>query len=394
MTMTADIHSVLSDTLLESCAARSNAYDRENKFFSDDFTELSKAGYLKIAIPKEMGGMGYTLAEVCREQRRLAYRSPSTALATNMHIYWTGVAADLYRMGDHSLRWVLEDAAKGEVFAAGHGEAGNDLPVVYSSAKAERIDGGYRFFGHKMFGSLTPVWTRLGFHGMDMSDPQHPKVVHAFMPRNMSGYQIKENWDMLGMRATRSDDTVLDGVCIPDQYIVRVLPADFAGADMFVLSIFAWALVNFGNIYAACAQRAFDLAVASAQKKTSIALGGKTMAHNPMLQHTVAEMAIHLEGLIPHLDQVAQDWSTGATHGGLWPSKIVAAKYHAVETAKRVLNLAFDIMGGSGAFKGGEFERLYRDVAMGGIHPANSLLTHEIVGKTHLGLFGQQPRWG
>lgn len=394
MTTITSSTSVLSDSLLDSFAARSNAYDRDNQFFSDDFAELASIGYLKIAIPKELGGMGYTLAEVCHEQRRLAYRSPSTALATNMHIYWTGVAADLYRMGDHSLRWLLEDAAKGEVFAAGHGEAGNDLPVVFSSAKAERVEGGYRFFGHKMFGSLTPVWTRLGFHGMDLSDPQHPKVVHAFMPRNMAGYQIKENWDVLGMRATRSDDTLLEGVCIPDQYIARVLPADFAGADMFVLSIFAWALINFGNIYAACAQRAFDLAVASAQKKTSIALSGKTMAHNPMVQHTVAEMAIHLEGLMPHLDQLAQDWSAGAAHGGLWPSKIVAAKYHAVETAKRVLNLAFDVMGGGGAFKGGEFERLYRDVAMGGIHPANSLLTHEIVGKTHLGLFGQQPRWG
>lgn len=394
MTTLASAPVVLSDTVLENFASRSNTYDRENTFFSEDFADLRKAGYLKIAIPKELGGLGYTLAEVCREQRRLAYRAPSTALATNMHIYWTGVAADLYRMGDSSLKWLLEAAAQGEVFAAGHGEAGNDLPVVFSSAKAERVSGGYRFSGHKMFGSLTPVWTWLGFHAMDTADPQNPKVIHAFMPRTASGYQIKSNWDVLGMRATRSDDTLLDSVVVPDKYIVRVLPADFAGADMFVVCVFAWALVNFANVYASCAQRAFDIAVASAQKKTSVAMSGKTMAHNPMVQHTVAEMALLLEGLWPHLDQIATDWSTGVNHGGLWPSKIVAAKYHAVESAKRILNLALDIMGGGGTFKGSEFERLYRDVAMGGIHPANSLLTHEIVGKTHLGVFGQQPRWG
>lgn len=196
------------------------------------------------------------------------------------------------------------------------------------------------------------------------------------------------------MRATRSDDTVLEGVFIPDRYIVRVLPAGFAGADAFVLSVFAWALVNFAYIYAACAQRAFDIAVASAQKKTSVAMAGKTMAYNPMVQHTVVEMGLLLAGLWPHLDRVAEDWSTGVDHGGLWPAKIVAAKYHAVESAKRVLNLALDVMGGGGAFKSGEFERLYRDVAMGGIHPANSLLTHEIVGKTHLGVLGEPSRWG
>ena len=33
-----------------------------------------------------------------------------------------------------------------------------------------RVAGGYGFTGHKHFGSLTPVWTRLGLHGMDTSD--------------------------------------------------------------------------------------------------------------------------------------------------------------------------------------------------------------------------------
>ena len=385
---------VLSDSLLEQFAARSQTYDRENKFFTEDFEQLRQAGYLKIAIPKELGGLGYTLAQVALEQRRLAYHAPATALATNMHIYWTGVAADLYRTGDTSLKWILEEAAAGEVFAAAHGESGNDLPVMFSTAKAERVEGGYRFYGHKIFGSLSPVWTRLGVHGMDTSDPENPKIVHAFMTRDSKQYRIEQTWDVLGMRATRSDDTILEGAFIPDKYIARVLPADWAGADLYILNIFAWALVNFGNIYAGCAQRAFDLAIKSATKKTSVALNGKTMAHNPMVQHLVAEMAIILENMIPHLERTADDWSNGVNHGGLWPSKIVATKYQAVEGAKQVLNLALDVIGGAGIFKNSEFERLYRDVAMGGIHPVNNPLVHEILGKTHLGLLGATPRWG
>jgi alkylation response protein AidB-like acyl-CoA dehydrogenase len=156
-TMNSTATSVLSEATLEYIASRSQIYDRENKFFSEDFEELRDTGFLKLAIPKELGGAGYTLAEVALEQRRLAYCAPATALATNMHIYWTGVAADLARTGDTSLEWLLKEAAAGEVFAAGHGEAGNDLPVMYSSAKAERVQGGYRFYGHKIFGSLTPL---------------------------------------------------------------------------------------------------------------------------------------------------------------------------------------------------------------------------------------------
>ncbi len=392
MTAVAPPRPILTDELIDRCGQRAAGYDRDNRFFTEDFEELRAAGYLLAAVPEEFGGHGLSLAEVCREQRRLAYRAPATALATNMHIYWTGVAADLYRAGDTSLVWLLREAAAGEIFAAGHGESGNDLPLLLSTSTAERVDGGYHITGRKMFGSLSPVWTRLGLHALDTSDPEHPKVVHAFMPRETPGYEIKETWDTLGMRATRSDDTILNGVFIPDRYVGRILPA--GSMDHFVGAVFAWGLLNFGNIYYAIALRARDLAVASAHRKTSLAVS-RTMAYHPEVQHSVADMTLQLDAIGPHLDRIAQDWSDGVDHGAAWPAKIVSAKYHAVESAKRVVDLAMEISGGAGMFKANELERLYRDVRCGGFHPANSALVHEIVGKTTLGIdLGEQPRWG
>jgi len=386
---------VLSEGTLARCAERTATYDRENRFFSEDFEELKEAGYLLMNVPKEFGGCGMTLAEVCREQRRLAYRSPATALAINMHLYWVGVATDLLKAGDRSLVWLLEEAGRGKVFAAGHGEAGNDITLLFSSARAERVDGGYRFYGRKSFGSLTPVWSYLGVHAADTSDPANPKVVHAFLPRGTAGYRIEETWDTLGMRATRSDDTILEGAFVPDRFIARVLPTDFAGADLFVLSIFAWAECTFSNIYVGIAQRARDLAVEGAKKKTSVAGITRTMAYHPEVQHSAAQMTIELEGMIPHVDRIASDWSSGVDHGGEWPAKLVACKYHCVEGAKRIVDLAMDVSGGTGMFKRSELERLYRDVRCGGFHPANSNLVHEIVGKTTLGVLGEPgPRWG
>ena len=95
------------------------------------------------------------------------------------------------------------------------------------------------------------------------------------------------------------------------------------------------------------------------------------------------------------VDRVAQDWSTGVDHGAQWPMKLVAAKHNAVEAAKKVVDLAMAVSGGGGMFKSNELERLYRDARCGGFHPANTLLVHEIVGKTVLGIdLGEQPRWG
>jgi alkylation response protein AidB-like acyl-CoA dehydrogenase len=393
MTTIARPSPALDDEMLARFAARAPGYDRDNRFFTEDFEELRASGYLKIAVPEEFGGAGLSLAEVSKLQRRLAYYAPATAIATNMHIYWTGVAADMRRMGDTSLDWLSEEAGRGEVFAAGHSESGNDYPVLWSTARAERVDGGYRFYGRKNFGSLTPVWTRLGLHGQDNSDPANPRVVHAFIPRDTPGYHTESTWDTLGMRATQSDDTVLEGAFVPDRYIAAVVPPDFAGANLFVLCVFAWALPNFGAIYLGVADRARDLAIGNAQTKTSVAQSGKPMAQNPMIQYAVAEMVLELEAASAQLERMTADWSAGVDYGGLWPSKIVAAKYRAVESAKRVVDLALEITGGAGIFKRNELERLYRDVRLGTVHPANSALVHEIVGKTALGILGQQPRW-
>jgi alkylation response protein AidB-like acyl-CoA dehydrogenase len=383
---------ILTDEMLLRFGQRAATYDRDNRFFQEDFDELRDAGYLKIQIPTDLGGLGLSLAQVADLQRRLAYRAPATALAINMHIYWTGVAADLRRFGDNSLEWLLREAAAGEVFAAGHGETGNDLPVLLSTSKAERVDGGYRFTGHKMFGSLTPVWTRLGVHGMDTSDPTAPKVVHGYMPRDTPGYRIAETWDTLGMRATRSDDTYLDNVFVPDRYIGRVVPA--GALDPFIGAIFANALLNFGAIYYGIAERARDLAITSARKRTALAVS-RSMAYHPEIQHLFSEMTLELEAMKPHIDQTCADWSNGVDHGAAWPMKIVATKYHCVEGAKRVVDLAMTASGGGGMFKSNELERLYRDVRAGGFHPANTMLTHEIVGKTTLGIgLDEQPRWG
>src|SRR5919206_330661 len=120
--------------------------------------------------------------------------------------------------------------------------------------------------------------------------PAAPKIVHAFVPRGTPGVTVKDTWDVLGMRATRSDDTILDGAFVPDRYVARVLPADFAGADLFIVGIFAWAECTFGSIYLGLAQRALDLTIESVGKKTSVAQLTRSMAYHPEVQHAVAEM--------------------------------------------------------------------------------------------------------
>ena len=392
--MTVAAGSILSDALLEGCRSRAAGYDRENRFCQEDFNELKAAGYLKMAIPKEFGGLGYTLHQAHQETRRLAKHAPATALCVNMHHYWVGTAADTWRVTkDKSIEFILEEAARGEVFAAGHAEPGNETSLTMSATKAEKVPGGYKFTGRKAFGSLTPVWTRLGVHGMDTSDPKNPKIVHGFLPRNTPGITVKETWDVMGMRATRSDDTILDGAVVPDKYIARIVPAGLAGADFFILSIFAWALGGFSNVYYGLAERMLELTVEHVKNKTSIGLT-RTMAYHPEVQRGVADMVMTLEAMRAQIDTMTNDWSNGVQHPD-WPIKIVATKYNVVNGAWKIADIALETSGGFGMFKKSEMERLFRDARCGRFHPANASLAHELIGKLVLGVNPDDPqRWG
>jgi alkylation response protein AidB-like acyl-CoA dehydrogenase len=106
------------------------------------------------------------------------------------------------------------------------------------------------------------------------------------------------------------------------------------------------------------------------------------------VQWSVAEAAIELEGVLAHIERVADDWAAGADHGDAWPVKLVAVKYHATESAKRVVDHAVKVAGAGSLRTAGELSRLYRDVLAGTFHPANTSAVHEIVGKAALGLTG------
>ena len=219
------------------------------------------------------------------------------------------------------------------------------------------------------------------------------QVVHAFVPRDTPNYRIEETWDVLGMRATASQDTILDKTFVADEHVAVVCPVGFAGAGPFHVGVFAWALMGFAAVYSGIARRAYDITVENAHKRNALTLT-RSMAYHPEIQHYVAEMRINLEQADAIVERTASDWANGVEHAD-WPVKIVAAKYAAVNRSYEVVDRALDLSGGAGIFKRTRLEQLFRDSRLGRIHPANLMLTHELVGKLSLGLDPDElPRWG
>lgn len=376
---------LLTADLLARVAERAPVHDRENTFPHADLAELRDAGYLRAFVPEALGGAGLTLEEVAREQVRLAGAAPATALAVNMHLVVTGMAAVLAARGDDSLELVLRDAAAGEVFAFGNSEAGNDLVMFASRTRAERQpDGGYRYFGMKIFTSLSPVWTRLTTFGLDADHPDGPRLVHGVVARADGGIETKDDWDTLGMRATQSCTTVLDGAYAAPERVLRALPPG-PSADPYVLALFQVFEILLAAVYTGIGRRALELAVAAAHRRTSMKNDGRTYAQDPDIRWRIADAAIAQDGIEPQVWALARDVDEAVDHGALWFAKVVGLKVRATETAREVVDRAIRVSGGGSYFSRSELGRLYRDVLAGLFHPSDDESAHSTVANAWLG---------
>lgn len=383
--MSATPETLLTDDLLERIRERAAAYDRDNAFFDEDLAELRNAGYLTAFVPEELGGLGWGFDDAVRAQMRLAGAAPSTALAVNMHLVWTGVAKILRDRGDDSLEFVLHEAAAGEIFGFGISEAGNDLMLFGSRTVAEpQPGGGYRYTGRKIFTSLSPAWTRLGTMGLDSASPDEPKIVYGFIDREDPDIRILDDWDTMGMRASQSRTTVLDGAFAASDRIVRRLDPG-PNADPFIFGIFAAFELLLASVYAGIGGRALELAVAAAHRRTSFKNDGRTLAQDPDIRWRVADAALAHDGIEPQLLSIARDLDGLVDHGRFWFAKLSGVKVRATETAKHIVDQAVRVSGGSTYFAGSELGRLYRDVLAGIFHPSDDESAHSTVATAWLG---------
>lgn len=360
---------VLSREVLDTIHSRASGYDQANTFFTEDLDLLRSIGYLNAQ----------SLPEMVDGQRALARVAPATALGLGMHFTWMGVARTLLNEGDSSLQWVLDAAADGHLFAFGVSERGNDRVLTDSLTTVTQVEGGFRFEGEKIFTSLSPAWTRLGLLGR-MGD----SIVHGFLPREADGYRIVEDWDTLGMRATQSHTTVLEGAVVPEAMLARIVPVGNTD-DPFIRAIFKNFLLLVSSVYVGIAERALELAVQTVSSRHSLARGGESYATDPDIRWQVAEMAIDVDGLDAPLRQLAQDVENQVDHGPRWFRLLSGVKHRSVETARKTVDRSLRVHGGRGYRRTEEIARLQRDVLAGVYHPSDTEAIHHTVAFDLLG---------
>jgi alkylation response protein AidB-like acyl-CoA dehydrogenase len=300
-----------------------------------DIGKLGDAGYLKVALPPEFGGLGCTLRQAACGQRRLARRAPLTALAVSAHLYWTGAAADAYRAGDDSARWILLEAARGALFAAGHGTAGGDLRFADPRSRCEPAgESGYRFRDTTVLSSMTPAWDWVAVHGVNTAP--------------VAGAR-----DSVGGSMTAGPDAVLafagrGSRCTPAFRVARVQPAGAPG-DVFITSAVGWGHSILASVEYSDARRAFNdavAAVAAGVAATADAADAAPEGH-PLDQWVVAEAGLRLDAMKAKIAEITHQWplvrEPAPDLGGQHLISVFTMRNEVSEGARRVLSLTAQI---------------------------------------------------
>ncbi len=372
----------LAGGLADEFAEHAAEHDRDGSFPFGNYDRMREEGYLGLTVPEELGGMGAGLHDLILAQERLAAGDGSTALAVSMHVSPIGQLASLWRAsGDERLADVLRRAADGRlVYASMSAEPGD--PILMSSTTTARpVEGGYRVTGKKIFGTESAVCTEFSTRAL-LDDPESgPTVIFFRLSRDVEGMTVKDTWDVMGMRATQSNDFELDDVFVAEEDVFHRYPENHFDGTM-LKTVWGWAMPTFGAVYLGIAAGAMAFARELALKMKK--------ADNPEVQHLFAEMEVLLETARAVLHRHAHEMETGALYASLpvqeGMAKAVLTKYVATNNACRIVDRALHVVGGAGYFRRFPLERMYRDVRAGPIMPYTNLEAHDLFGRTSLGI--------
>ncbi|MFJ5984721.1 acyl-CoA dehydrogenase family protein [Lentzea sp. NPDC092896] len=340
-------------------AAHASDHDRDATFVSEAYEAMREEGYLALAVPEELGGLGATMRQVCYAQAELARHDGATALAVTMHLYLTLMQGYRRRKGAPDAEGVLRRvAAEGLVIAT---SGGSDW--LWPTTTATPVDGGFLVNGRKAFCSQSPRANVVATSAV-LGD----EVLHFSAPLNADGVRVEETWDTLGMRGTASHDVVLEDVFVPAEKIAARRPYGEFGAPLFA------AVVHFapvcGATYFGIASGARDVAVRTTSKNATRQIG--------LMDYKLRTAWWSLMGSI---EELGDDYTANAES----TITVMLAKRQAVVEAIEVVDLAMEVLGGRSFFKRSPLERAYRDVRAGTFHPLTPEATLMYAGKVAQG---------
>lgn len=362
--------------LAEGIADRAAGADREGRLPAADVRALAESGYLGLTVPSEYGGRGASMREAVAAHLELSRGSASTGLVAAMNLHIVGTEREHRVWSEEHRERLFRAAADGALLNSVASEPALGSPSrgqVYETTAEPTGDDGLRIDGHKTWITggthLTHLLVKLDLDG-------EPALV--LVEGDRDGLRWEETWgDALSLRASDSHDLHLEGVVVPEGNLM--VRGDGPDTDR------GWFLALVGATYLGTALAARDALVEYANDRVPTALD-EPIATLPKIQRQVGSLDSRLRAAEALLRSAAADWPGDPERNSEYVPRIVAAKEFATTAAIEAAGEALRIAGGAGITPSLPFERYFRDVQAGPMHPPSGEEALERVGRDALGV--------
>ena len=356
------IQSICRD-LATDFATRAATHDRDASAPVENYEALRQAGLFGLTVPKELGGWGSGLLGHAVAAEELAQGCAATAMSFNMHCVSVQALTTAEPLSLAAKRRVADLVIQEQKLIASLVSEPGTTNLLFStracSTQARRVPGGYTLTGKKAFATMVAAadYAAILVHPEEVANPESAMI--ALVPVNAPGLRIEQVWDTLGMRATRSDNVILENCQIPADMVFDdlLIPSigDFFATNESAIDL-PYTAVYLGVGFAVL--KAITENVCQRQPKGY----AQPLAYHPDIRRRVAVMSAQLEAARWLLRYAA--WL--ADSEGQTPAAEAAyfkAKYMVGEAVAAATRSALEMGGAHAIFKGSPIERLFRDGA-------------------------------
>jgi butyryl-CoA dehydrogenase len=358
--------------------ARDN--DRAGRFDIELARSLGEMGYLGAPVAEEYGGrsLDYVSYGLIVEEVGRGDSSARTVVSVQTSL----VCGSIERWGtEEQKRAWLPRLCSGEAFgcfALTEPDAGSDPSSMRT--RAERVDGGWKISGQKMWISLGNVAeVALVFAQTDPS--QHHRGIACFLvPTSTAGFSTQEIHGKLGLRASDTASIALDEVEIPEDALLGEVGEGFKVAMTALDSGRYSVAAGCVGICEGCVQASVDYAKDRQQF-------GVPIASFQLVQEMIAEMVVERDAarLLVRRAGLLKDQGKPST------AETSIAKLYATEAAVDCANLAIQVHGGSGYVDDYPVERYLRDARVTTLYEGTSQIQKLIIGREATGINAMTP---
>jgi alkylation response protein AidB-like acyl-CoA dehydrogenase len=343
--------------------------DDDQQFAPGLVKKLFELGLMGIEVPEALGGAGGSFFDSVLAIEAIATVDPAVAVLVDVHNTLVVNAIRRWANDQQKQKW-LPKLATDTPSAYALSEAGSGSDAFALQTRVEKVDGGYRLSGRKLWiSNAKEAEVFLVFATLDPA-AGYRGITAFLVETGMAGFSVGRKEDKMGIRASSTCELLLDGCVVP---AANLLGDEGKGYKIAIESLNE-GRIGIGAQMLGLAEGAWGHAAKYAKERRQF---GKPIAEFQAVQFTLAEMATEIEAAKLMVYNAARLKDAGQSY----VREAAMTKYFTSQVAERVASQCVEVFGGNGFVRDYPAEKYYRDAKIGKIYEGTSNMQLMTIGK-------------